>query len=179
MVKTYEEAAAQNSFQKDEIFAIYLKMNFNFNQLANAQEIYKNLPNYKARALVYQSILLTDGVEKKIRLAFLLKDLFSEDKILNVYSQELSNILKSIKTNQIPDNYLELVEKNLDSNITMKVKFDNEVVHRSKLLKHFLDYSDKNIRTEKDFKSVYKKIKKNKKYFYFYKRYCSFRISCS
>ena len=33
----------QNSFENDEIFKIYLKMNFNFNQLANAEEIYKNL----------------------------------------------------------------------------------------------------------------------------------------
>ena len=40
-------------------------MNFNFNQLVNAEEIYKNLPSYKARALVYQSILLSDGIEKK------------------------------------------------------------------------------------------------------------------
>ena len=59
IILTYEQAAAQNSFQNDEIFKIYLKMNFNFNQLINAQEIYKNLPNYKARALIYQSILLT------------------------------------------------------------------------------------------------------------------------
>ena len=62
---------AQNSFENDEIFKIYLKMSFNFNQLVNAQEIYKNLPNYKARALIYQSMLLSDSVEKKINLAFL------------------------------------------------------------------------------------------------------------
>ena len=49
---------------KDEIFKIYLKMNFNFNQLVNSKEIYKNLPNYKARGLIYQSILLSDSVEK-------------------------------------------------------------------------------------------------------------------
>ena len=29
---TYEQVAAQNSFEKDEIFKIYLKLNFNFNQ---------------------------------------------------------------------------------------------------------------------------------------------------
>ena len=49
----------------------------------------------------------------------------------------------------------------MDTNI----KFDNEILHRSKVIKHFLnDDADKN-KTEKDFKSVYKKIKKNKKYF--------------
>ena len=40
---TYEKAAANNSFEKDEIFKIYLKMDFNFNQLSNANEIYKSL----------------------------------------------------------------------------------------------------------------------------------------
>ena len=59
--------------QNDEIFKIYLRMYFNFNQLINAREIYKNLPNYKARALIYQSMLLSDNIEKKINLSFLLK----------------------------------------------------------------------------------------------------------
>ena len=37
-------------------------------------EIYKNLPNYKSRALIYQSMMLSDSIEKKIELAFLLKN---------------------------------------------------------------------------------------------------------
>ena len=67
-------------------------MDFNFNQLVNAMEIYKTLPNYKARALIYQSILLSDGAEKKISLALLLKSLFEKDKLYDVYAEELSNI---------------------------------------------------------------------------------------
>ena len=38
-------------------------------------------------------------------------------------------------------------------------------MHRSKVLKHFLDNNEEISRTEKDFKNVYKNIKKNKKYF--------------
>ena len=165
VIFTYEQAAAQNSFDNDEIFTIYLKMNFNFNQLMNAEEIYKNLPNYKARALIYQSMLLTDGIEKKINLAFLLKDLFIKDKILSVYVEELSSVLKSIDPDLIPEAYVELVEQNLGSELTKKIKFDNDILHRSKVIKHFLDENQKLSKTEKDFKSVYKKIKKNKKYF--------------
>ena len=165
IILTYEQAAAQNSFANDEIFKIYLKMHFNFHQLVNAQEIYKNLPNYKARALIYQSMLLSDSIEKKINLAFLLKDLFIMDKIFNVYAEELSNILKSIDPEKIPEHYVELIDQNLNKNSTTKVKFDNDILHRSKVIKHFLDNNEKLSRTEKDFKSVYKKIKKNKKYF--------------
>ena len=165
VILTYEQAAAQNSFENEEIFKIYLKMSFNFNQLVNAREIYKNLPNYKARALIYQSILLSDSVETKIDLAFLLKDLFFEDKLFNIYAEELSNILKSIDPNEIPENYVELIKQNLDRNLADEVKFDNDILHRSKVIKHFLDNNEKLNRTEKDFKSVYKKIKRNKKYF--------------
>ena len=165
IILTYEQAAAQNSFENDEIFKIYLKIYFNFHQLLNAQEIYKNLPNYKARALIYQSMLLSDSIEKKINLAFLLKDLFVLDKLFNVYAEELSNILKSIDREKIPEHYVELIDQNLNKNPTTKVKFDNDILHRSKVIKHFLDNNEKLSRTEKDFKSVYKKIKKNKKYF--------------
>ena len=165
VILTYEQAAGQNSFENDEIFKIYLKINFNFNQLLNAQEIYKNLPNYKARALIYQSILLTDDIKKKIDLAFLLKDLFIKDKLFDVYAEELSNILKSIDPDKIPENYVELVKQNFDKNLTSKIKFDNDILHRSKVIRHFLENNEKLSRTEKDFKAVYKKIKKNKKYF--------------
>ena len=167
IILTYEQAANENSFSKDEIFKIYLKMSFNFNQLINANEIYKNLPGYKARALIYQSILLNENIEKKIYLAFLLKDLFEKDKLLNVYIEELTSILKAIEPEEIPNNYVDLVKNNMDKNkISAKqIKFDNDILHRSKVLKHFLDDNQKISKTEKDFKTVYKKIKRNKKYF--------------
>jgi len=165
VILTYEFAAAQNSFDKDEIFKIYLKMNFNFNQLSNAEEIYKNLQNYKARALIYQSMMLSDNIERKISLAFLLKDLFIKDKIFPIYADELSSILKSFNSEDIPESYVELVNQNLDKTSENKIKFDNEVLHRSKVINHFLNENQKISKTEKDFKSIYKKIKRNKKYF--------------
>ena len=117
--------------------------------------------------MIYQSILLTDNIEKKLYFSFLLKDLFVKDKLLNVYSNELVNILQSIHPDEIPESYNELVKQNIEQNFntTKKIKFDNDILHRSKIIKHFLDDNTKLSRTEKDFKAVYKKIKKNKKYF--------------
>ena len=165
IILTYEQAASENSFENDEIFKIYLKINFNFNQLINAEEIYKTLSNSKARALIYQSMIISDSNEKKIKLAFLLKDLFIKDKLFDVYAEELSNILKSIDPDEISKGYAKLIEQNLSGNLTTKVKFDNDILHRSKVIKHFLNNNEELSITEKDFKSVYKKIKKNKKYF--------------
>ena len=93
----------------------------------NSEEIYKNLPKYKARALIYQSMLLSDNIERKINLAFLLKKLFIKDKLINVYTEELSNFLKSIDPNEIPEDYAELVNQNLDANLTKKVKIEKDI----------------------------------------------------
>tara|TARA_Y100000590_G_scaffold43801_1_gene46609 strand:- start:4274 stop:5947 length:1674 start_codon:yes stop_codon:yes gene_type:complete len=165
IISTYEKAASQNSFEKKDIFEIYLKMNFSFNQLVNAEEVYKTLPKYKARALIYQSIMLSDKGEKKISLAFILKELFTDDKLFNIYKEEFSKILQSIDRDTIPERYVELIDMNVKDTNIKKIKFDNDVLHRSKVIKHFLDNNIKTSRTEKDLKSVYKKIKRNKKYF--------------
>ena len=164
VISTYEKAAANNSFDSEEIFNIYKQILFNVNQLINSIEIYKNLPNYKARALIYQSILLSDNIEKKLYFIFLLKDLFAKDKLFNVYSNELVNILQSMHPDEIPESYNELVKQNIEQNFnTIKnIKFDNDILHRSKVLKHFLEKNQKISKTEKDFKAVYKKIKKTK-----------------
>ena len=95
----------------------------------------------------------------------MLKDLFLKDKLFNIYPEELSNILQSIDPNQVPKNYEDLVKKNIDKNLAMRINFDNEILHRSKLIRHFFDDDIRLSRTEKDFKAVYKKIKKNKRYF--------------
>ena len=166
VIITYEKAAQENSFQSEEVFNIYKQILFSVDQLMNSTEVYKNMPSYKARALIYQSMLLSNDVERKLYLAFLLKDLFKKDQLTNVYIEELSNILRNIDIKDIPENYSDIVKQNLEKNKnTQKIQFDNEILHRSKVLKHFLEDGKKIKRTEKDFKSVYKKIKRNKKYF--------------
>ena len=167
IVPTYEKAASEDSFRNEDVFKIYLQLPFNFNQLLNSTEIYKNLPGYKARALIYQSMLLSVDADRKLYLAFLLKDLFLKEKLFNVYEEELSTILKSIEPKDIPEGYVELVDQNIDPKFKdiKKIKFDNDILHRSKVIRHFLDNYEKTSRTEKDFKAVYKKIKRNKKYF--------------
>ena len=165
VITKYEQAAAEESFDSSEVFKIYLKINFNFNQILNAEEIYKNLPGYKSRALLYQSLLLSDNTERKINLAFLLKNLFIKENLFVVYKDEFSNILKSIDPNEIPDRYVEIVEENSKENLSLKIKYDNDIIHRSKVIKHFIEKNPKISKTQKDLKSVYKKIKRNKKYF--------------
>ena len=95
-----------------------------------------------------KTLRILSNVRKKINLAFLLKDLFVKDKLFKVYAGELSDILRSIDFNDIPDDYIEVVEQNLDKNLSTKIKFDNEILHRSKVIRHFLDNNEKKSRTE-------------------------------
>ena len=91
VIEKYEKAANQNNFDKKKIFEIYLSVPFNINQLINAQNIYQSLIGYEARALIFQKILLSDDLEKKLDLLFILKDLFKKDQLENVYTKYLSD----------------------------------------------------------------------------------------
>ena len=50
--------------------------------------------------------------------------------------------------------------------ISENIKFDNNILHRSKVLKYFLSENYSKEKVEKDLISIHKKIKKNKDYFY-------------
>ena len=129
IIKKYEIAANEGTFDKNKIFEIYLSIPFNINQLINANNIYKSLEDYKARALIYQKILLSDNLEIKLDLLFLLKDLFKKADLSNIYTKNLSDILKSMEADDIPENYKEVVQKNIIQekiNQLGKIKYDDK-----------------------------------------------------
>ena len=169
VIARYEVAAHQGRFDKNKIFEIYLSVPFNIQQLINADTVYKSLIGHEARALIYQKILLSDDLENKLDLLFLLQDLFRKDKLDNIFKQYLSDTLKSIETEEIPDEYEKLVEKNIileKSNELGKIKFDDKILHRSKVIKIFTEENPNQDKIKKDFASILKKISRNKKYFY-------------
>ena len=169
IIQRYEVAANQGTFDKNKIFEIYLSVPFNINQLINAQTAHLSLSGYEARALIYQKTLLADDVENKLKLLFLLKDLFDKDKLNNVYNNYLSNTLKLIEPSDIPENLIKIVERNiiLEKNKELgKIKYDDKVLHRSKVIKIFTEENPDKEKANKDFLNIYKKISKNKKYFF-------------
>ncbi len=168
-INKYEVAAHQGTFDKNKIFEIYMSVSFNINQLINAETTYLSLTGYESRALIYQKILLSDSLENKLELLFLLKDLFEKDKLGNIYTEYLSDTLKSLDSSDIPDNLKKTVERNIILEKTEelgKIKYDDKVLHRSKAIKFFTEENANKEKTNKDFLNVYKKISKNKKYFF-------------
>jgi hypothetical protein len=168
-MKKYEIAANEGTFDQDKIFEFYKAVPFHVNQLINADTVYKNLNGYESRSLIYQRILLSDNTENKLNLLFLLKDLFEKDKLTNVYTKHLSNILKEMDPKDIPNNFVKIVKRNIvfeDDSVLGKIKYDDKVLHRSKVIKIFTEKNPNKKKIKKDFSNVYKKIKRNKRYFF-------------
>ncbi len=167
-LKSLEIAANQNQFDKQKIFDIYSNISFDLNSLLKAEDVYQTFDNIDARALIYQKYLLSDNEENKIKLLFLLKDLFQKDKLSNIFIEFLSDRLKEIDLNDVSDSYKEVVQKNIitKEELTLgKIKYDDKILHRSRLLKYINNEVDQK-KAQKDFIKIYKKIKKNRKYFF-------------
>ena len=167
-IKEIELAANKNDLDFSYVLGIYKNIKFELTDFLNVDQNYKNLEPISSRALVYQKFLLSESVDSKLKYLFLLKDLFAEAKLFNAYKYYLSEQLKEIKTDQIPNEYRNLVSENIlieeDKETLSKIKYDDSSYSTSKLLK-FYDEKNYNLKkTDKDFSDVRKKIKKNKKY---------------
>jgi len=167
-LKDLEIAANRDQFDKEKIFSIYSNISFDLNSLLKAEDIYQTFDNIDARALIYQKFLLSDNEENKIKLLFLLKDLFKKDNLSNIFVKMLSDKLMEIDMSDVPNSYKEVVQKNIITEEEFKlgkIKYDDKILHRSRLIKYFKDEIDKK-KAQKDFLKIYKKIKKDRKYFF-------------
>ncbi|MAJ86004.1 MAG: hypothetical protein CL687_03435 [Candidatus Pelagibacter sp.] len=166
-INELEIAANENRIDPKKIFSLYEKIPFDLDQLIRASDIYNTLGQVESRAIIYQKFLLSDNEEKKIEFLFLLKDLFDREKLNNVYTSFLSKNLKDIKN--VPKEYEEVVKKNILVDPTQKrkkIKYNDKILHRSKVLKFYTEKGTSQKKTQKDLNNVFKKIKKNKDYFY-------------
>jgi len=166
-ILTIERATHEKNFSEKELYEIYKKFQFNIDQFLNIKESTKVLSDIETRALVYQGILITTEVEKKLELMNALKNSFINDGLENAFSQELTKFLKEMDADEIPSNYTTFYKKNINTNeVKLKnIKINNKIFHQSKLVNYFKDdYPNKNI--TKDLNDLLKKIKRNKKYFF-------------
>ncbi len=168
-ITNIEIAANKNQVDKSQVFKIYKQIPFELNTLINAQTVYQSLEKIESRALIYQKFLLSDNIQNKLDLLFLLKDLFKKENLSNIYTEFLSDRLLEFELSEIPENYLSIVEKNIVSNKNLnqqKIKFDDKTLHRSKLIRYFYEKDYPIKKTQKELDNIYKKIKRNKNYFY-------------
>ncbi len=160
-----EKAVHNKNYSEKDLFEIYMGFQFNINQLLNVKESYKTLSSVEARALLYQKILLESEMIEKLKLLKILKNSFKKDNISNAFDIELKKFLEEMNPQEIPGHLTSFYYTNidLDNNSPDEIKYNNEIMHQSKLINYFNgDYAKSKI--EKDVNNFLKKIKKNKKY---------------
>ena len=167
-IKELEVAANLGQIDTKLIFDIYRQIPFNLNTLINAKNIYQTLDDIEARSLIYQKYLLSEEISSKLDYLFLLEELFKSNKIQNIFTKELVKNLNMIGIENIPDNYREIVEKKINTEQSVnfgKVKYNDKILHQSKIIKLYVEKEDVK-KIQKDIDKIFKKISKNRKYFY-------------
>ena len=163
-----EKATHDKNYAEADLFDLYRRFMFNINQLLTVEQSFQVLQNHRARALLYQGILLSKAPEEKIKLIKILKESFINENISNAFDKELLRLLKSIDKDDVTSNHSSFYNFYIEAGKTKKnkIKFNNKILHQSKILNHFIDknYNSKN--TQKDLNIFLKKAKKNKKYYF-------------
>ena len=166
-IMTLEKATHEKNYSEKELLQLYKRFDFSLSQLLDAENLYNKLPNFQARAILYQRLLLSDDPINKVNLAMKMKSLFRKDKIENAFVIELSNILKDINFDDISSSQTTFYEKNIinEKKIQNTYNINNKIIHQSKLLDYFAKgYSiDK---ANKETNDILKKVKANKKYIF-------------
>jgi len=165
-ISTIERATHDKNYSEEKLFEFYLRFQFNINQLLNTKESYKSLSSIEGKALVYQRLLLSEEPKLKLQLIKILKDIFESEGIGNAFDEELKKLLKEIDEVDVPSNFTTFYKQHAtnDKIINKKIKYNNKVLHQSKLINYFNgDYAKSKI--EEDLNKFLKKIKKDKKYF--------------
>ena len=164
-INLIEKAAHEGNYKEVDLFSLYTRYQFNFNQLLSAKENYKTLGKPNQRALIYQKMLLTVEPNEKLYLARLLKNLFEADNLSKAFNYELSNILISIDETKLTSDLISFYEDNIinENSAIKKIKFNNKIIHQSKLLNYFVEKKEIP-KIEKETNDLLKNILKDKKY---------------
>ncbi len=167
-LRELELAANQGQINKDLIFKIYQQIPFDLKDFINAKNIYQTLNGSDARSLIYQKFLLSENNDSKIEYLFLLEDLFKKENLQNVYSKFLSDKIEEIGVDNISDKYKETAQQRIiieDQFLLGKIKYNDKILHQSKIIKYYIDKENEK-KIQKEIDKIFKKIRKNKKYFY-------------
>ena len=165
-ISTIEKATHDKNYSEEDLFEFYKRFQFNINQLLNTKESYKSLSSVEGKALIYQRLLLTEEPKLKIELLKILKDIFESEGIGNAFDLELIKFLEKIDEIDVPSNFTTFYKQNIknDKIANKEIKYNNKILHQSKLVNYFNgDYAKSKI--EEDLDKFLKKIKKDKKYF--------------
>jgi hypothetical protein len=163
-----ESAANAGQIDKSTIFKIYEQIPFSLNELVNAKNMHQTLTPSESRPLIYQKFLLSEDNDTKVEYLFLLEELFKKEQLLNIYSKFLSEKIEEIGVENINERYQEIAKSRIiteDEFLLGKIKYNDKILHQSKIIKYYIEKENPK-KIQKDIDKIFKKISKNRKYFY-------------
>ena len=162
-ISLIEKATHQQNYNELDLLNLYKRFQFSVDQLLNIENEVQKLSRIKSRALLYQGILLNKDPNTVVNLSRLLKESFRNDKISNAFNKELKKILKKFEIKDLSSDLTEFYSQSLEQDKFDKdIKFNNKILHQSKLVKYFSKENISNKKIEKDLNSYLKKVKKSK-----------------
>ncbi len=166
-IKSFEKATHEGNYKETDLLDLYTRFQFNIFQIISVLDAYKLLPNYEARALLYQAFLVSKEPDTQIKLLELLKKEFDDDKLNKAFDKELTRLIQNIDGDKISFENSDFYKLQLSKlgNKKSKIKYNNKILHQSKLINYFSGNTSKE-KIEKDLDKMFKKIKKNKKYYF-------------
>ena len=162
-ISLFEKATHQGNYEEIDLLNLYKRFQFSVDQLLNIDDEIQKISKIQSRALLYQGILLNKDPNIVVKLSRALKESFENDNISNAFDNELKKILKKYDLKDLSSDLTKFYSKSLEQDkLVGDIKYNNKILHQSKLVKYFSKENIPNKKIEKDLNNYLKKVKKSK-----------------
>ena len=162
-ISLLEKATHQGNYEEIDLLNLYKRFQFSVDQLLNIDNEIRKISKIQSRALLYQGILLNKDPNIAVKLSRALKESFENDNISNAFDDELKKILKKYDLKDLSSDLTEFYSKSLEQDkLDRDIKYNNKILHQSKLVKYFGKENVPIKKIEKDLNNYLKKVKKSK-----------------
>ena len=162
-ISLLEKATHQGNYEEIDLLNLYKRFQFSVDQLLNIDNEIRKISKIQSRALLYQGILLNKDPNIAVKLSRALKESFENDNISNAFDDELKKILKKYDLKDLSSDLTEFYSKSLEQDkLNSDIKYNNKILHQSKLVKYFGKENVPIKKIEKDLNNYLKKVKKSK-----------------
>ncbi len=162
-ISLLEKATHQGNYEEIDLLNLYKRFQFSVDQLLNIDDEIQKISKIQSRALLYQGILLNKDPNIVVKLSRALKESFENDNISNAFDDELKKILKKYDLKDLSSDLTKFYSKSLEQDkLDRDIKYNNKILHQSKLVKYFGKENVPNKKIEKDLNNYLKKVKKSK-----------------
>ncbi len=164
LINFLEDAANLNLYDYNLIFRLYKKIIFGIDDLLNPIENYAKYNPTKGKALLYQSILLSQDNEKKLIFIRELNRLYQKDNMSGLGSKMFFQLTNKMSKKLITKEVLSEVEiKNAGKLSAMNTgTINNKILHQSDLINLVAASTKQNKKLSNMLNDFDKQIKKNK-----------------